>query len=133
MEDQRWDTLLWRSCGVNYFNPNNFKLNDNIIPDPVFLDLLIDGKVIEVGQSFDNSIVLSQPLSSGSVVRLPVKDNRFEIKFASLAFASTLRNIYAFKLEGIDRDWRYIEGKDPSASYTQLKAGRLPFLSKGIE
>ena len=117
------------AAGINYFNPNKFKLNDNI-PNPVFLDLLIDGKVIEVGQSFDNSIVLSQPLSSGSVVKLPVKDNRFEIKFASLAYASTLRNIYAFKLEGIDRDWRFIEGKDPSASYTQLKAGRYRFYLK---
>lgn len=117
------------AAGINYFNPNDFKINENI-PNPVFLDLLIDGKVIEVGESFDNSVVLSKPLSTGSVVKLPVKDNRFKIKFASLSFASPLRNTYAFKLEGVDQDWQYLKGKDPSASYTQLKAGTYRFYLK---
>ncbi|MEG3655787.1 two-component regulator propeller domain-containing protein [Arenibacter palladensis] len=117
------------AAGVNYFNPNNFELNKNV-PNPVFLDLLIDGKVIEAGKSFDNSVVLSQPLSSGSVVKLPIKDNRFEIKFTSLSFASPYRNTYAFKLEGVDRDWQFLKGKDPSASYTQLKAGTYRFYLK---
>tara|TARA_R110000868_G_scaffold132180_1_gene342751 strand:+ start:21600 stop:24482 length:2883 start_codon:yes stop_codon:yes gene_type:complete len=117
------------AAGVNYFNPNNFTLN-NIIPDPVFLDLLIDGKVIEIGQLLDDSVVLNEPLSSGSVVRLPGKDNRFEIEFASLSFTSPFRNQYAYKLEGLDRGWRYTTGNDPSARYSKLKAGNYRFYLK---
>ena len=117
------------AAGVNYFNPNNFRLN-NLEPDPVFLDLLIDGKVIEIGQLLDDSVIIDEPLSSGSVVRLPGNDNRFEIEFASLSFTSPFRNQYAFKLEGLDKDWRYTTGKDPSARYSRLKAGNYRFYLK---
>ncbi|WP_158285120.1 two-component regulator propeller domain-containing protein [Arenibacter aquaticus] len=117
------------AAGINYFNPNNFKINNNV-PNPVFLDLLIDGKVVEVGQSLDNTVVISQPLSSGSMVKLPANDNRFEIKFTALSFASSMRNTYAFKLEGIDRDWQYTGGIDPSANYSKLKAGSYRFYLK---
>jgi len=103
---------------------------NKIIPKPVFLDLLIDGNVIEFGQLLDDSVIISEPLSSGSVVRLPGKDNRFEIEFASLSFASPFRNQYAFKLEGLDKDWRYTTGNDPSARYSKLKAGSYRFYLK---
>jgi len=133
-KNARWKTqdgtlFFGGAAGINYFNPNNFKLN-KIIPKPVFLDLLIDGKVIEFGQLLDDSVIISEPLSSGCVVRLPGKDNRFEIEFASLSFASPFRNQYAFKLEGLDKDWRYTTGNDPSARYSKLKAGSYRFYLK---
>jgi|GEM_PF-2882125 len=133
-KNARWKTqdgtlFFGGAAGINYFNPNNFKLN-KIIPKPVFLDLLIDGKVIEFGQLLDDSVIISEPLSSGGVVRLPGKDNRFEIEFASLSFASPFRNQYAFKLEGLDKDWRYTTGNDPSARYSKLKAGSYRFYLK---
>ncbi|MBC8767312.1 helix-turn-helix domain-containing protein [Arenibacter sp. BSSL-BM3] len=117
------------ASGINYFNPNSFRLN-NLKPDPVFLDLLIDGKVIDIGQLLDDSVIINEPLNSGSVVRLPGNDNRFEIEFASLSFTSPFRNQYAFKLEGLDKDWRYTTGKDPSARYSRLKAGKYRFYLK---
>ena len=133
-KNARWKTedgtlFFGGASGINYFNPKNFKLND-IIPDPVFLELLIDGKAIEVGQSLDNSIILSEPLSSGSVVRLPGNDNGFQIEFASLSFASPLRNQFSYKLVGMDDDWRYTTGKDPSARYSRLKPGNYRFYLK---
>ncbi|WP_192877700.1 two-component regulator propeller domain-containing protein [Arenibacter hampyeongensis] len=133
-KNARWSTkdgtlFFGGAAGINYFNPNNFKFN-KIIPEPVFLDLLIDGKVIEFGQLLDDSIIISEQLSSGSFVRLPGKDNRFQIEFTSLSFASPFRNKYAFKLEGLDEGWRYTTGKDPSARYSKLKAGSYRFYLK---
>tara|TARA_R110002050_G_scaffold161882_5_gene291697 strand:+ start:11877 stop:14765 length:2889 start_codon:yes stop_codon:yes gene_type:complete len=117
------------AAGINYFNPKDFKLNKSV-PEPIFLDLLIDGRVIENGQVLDGSTVLNRPLGSGSIITLPAKDNRFEIEFACLSFTSPLRNQYAFKLEGLDRDWRYTTGNDPSARYSKLKAGNYRFYLK---
>lgn len=133
-KNARWKTsdgtlFFGGASGINYFNPKNFKLNKNI-PDPVFLDLLIDGKAIEIGQSLDKSIVLSEPLRSGSVVKLPENDNRFQIEFASLSFTSPLRNQFAYKLQGIDDEWRNSTGKDPSARYSKLKPGSYRFYLK---
>ncbi|WP_181938003.1 two-component regulator propeller domain-containing protein [Arenibacter sp. P308M17] len=133
-KNARWKTkdgtlFFGGAAGINYFNPNNFKLN-KVVPEPVFLDLLIDGRVIEIGQQLDGSVIVDKPLGSGSVVRLPGKDNRFQIEFASLTYASPIRNIYAYKLEGLDKDWRFTTGNDPSARYSKLKAGNYRFYLK---
>jgi AraC-like DNA-binding protein len=133
-KNARWKTqdgtlFFGGAAGINYFNPNNFELN-KIIPKPVFLDLLIDGRVIEIGQQLDGSVILDKPLRSGSMVRLPGKDNRFQIEFASLTYASPIRNRYAYKLEGVDEGWRFTSGDDPSARYSKLKAGNYRFYLK---
>ncbi|SIR32371.1 two-component regulator propeller domain-containing protein [Maribacter ulvicola] len=117
------------TAGVNYFNPDDFTLN-KIPPKPIFLDLLIDGKVVEAGHLYDDTAILEAPLYSGSIVTLPEDDNRFEIEFASLSFASPLRNQYAFKLIGFDKDWRYATGKNPSTRYSNLKPGNYRFYLK---
>ncbi|GGW39518.1 AraC family transcriptional regulator [Arenibacter certesii] len=126
-KNAKWKTVdgtlfFGGAAGINYFNPNKFKLNETI-PKPVFVDLIIDGKVINVGQILDDSVIINKPLSSGSVIQLPKNDNRFEIEFASLTFSSPYRNKYAYKLEGKDEDWRHITGKDPIARYSRLQAG----------
>jgi AraC-like DNA-binding protein len=133
-KNARWKTkdgtlFFGGASGINYFHPKDFKFN-KIVPNSVFLDLYIDGKVIEIGQSLDGSVVLGEPLSSGSEVRLPGKDNRFQIEFASLSYTSPFRNQYAYKLEGKDEAWRYTTGKDPNARYSDLKPGSYRFSLK---
>ncbi|HLT50418.1 MAG TPA: two-component regulator propeller domain-containing protein [Arenibacter sp.] len=117
------------AAGINFFDPNNF-VSNKIIPDPVFIDLIIDGKVVKIGDTLDGTLLLAEPLNSGSVIRLPAKANRFQVEFTSLSYASPYRNQYAYKLEGVDKDWIRTSGKDPSARYPKPKSGRYRFYLK---
>ena len=117
------------TAGINFFNPDAFEKN-TIAPNPVFTSLSIDGNKIKVGEKFDGSIVMSEPLTTGSRLTLPPDDNRFEVEFTSLSYASPYRNQYAYKIEGIDTNWNMISGRNPQASYSNLPDGEFRFYLK---
>src|SRR5690606_34193083 len=49
--------------------------------------------------------------------------------FVALNYSSPEKNHYAYKLEGFDKDWNYIENKR-TATYTNLPAGNYVFKVK---
>ncbi|SHI54693.1 ligand-binding sensor domain-containing protein [Arenibacter nanhaiticus] len=133
-KNARWKTkegimFFGGAAGINFFDPENF-LKEIYVPSPVFSDLLIDGKIIKPGHEYNGSIVIKNSLESGAVIDLPKKDNRFQIEFTSLTFASSIRNQYAYKLEGFDKEWILTSGSNPSARYSKLKPGNYRFLLK---
>lgn len=111
------------AAGINFFNPDNFKVND-VSPAPKFTELFIDGKFIGPGQKIDGKAVFSSPLESGSLINLPYNSNNLQIQFSALSYASSYRNEYWYKLDGVDADWRSVSGQDPYVSYSYLKAGK---------
>ncbi|GAA3584683.1 ligand-binding sensor domain-containing protein [Snuella lapsa] len=111
------------TAGINYFNP--IKINTNkVIPSPRFSRFKIDNETVKVGQEFDGSIIMDSPLESGVQITLPFKDNRFEVEFTALSYASAFRNKYLYKLEGIDSLWHEVSGENPQASYSLLPSGK---------
>ena len=115
------------AAGVNYFDPKNFEATSSH-STPVFSDLLIDGKVVNMGEKLDGKVVLEQPLVNGSKIVLPQNDNRFQLEFSSLSFTSPYRRKYRYKLEGLDKDWHVTTGNDPNAIYANLDPGSYKFL-----
>lgn len=111
------------AAGINFFNPDSFRIN-GILPVPRFTELLIDGKYIGPGKELAGEVVCSSPLESGSQINLPFNSNTLRVQFAALSFASSYRNEYRYKLDGVDADWRSVSGQDPYASYSFLKAGK---------
>ncbi|MEO6528962.1 MAG: methyl-accepting chemotaxis protein, partial [Gemmatimonadaceae bacterium] len=54
----------------------------------------------------------------------------FTLEFAALDFTAPDKNEYAYKLEGLDKEWNEV-GTKHSASYTNLPAGNYVFRVKG--
>lgn len=117
------------TSGVNYFNPDNLQ-SDLMAPTPVFTALSIDGNEIEVGEEMDNTVVLSQPLRNGTEIELSGDENRFDLAFSALSYTSPLRNQYTYKLEGYDKEWKYVTGENPHVSYSKLAPGSYRFYLK---
>lgn len=53
------------------------------------------------------------------------------ISFSSLHFGDPERNIYAYKLEGYDKEWNYTTGKQNTASYSYLSPAKYHFTVRG--
>ncbi|MCH5720368.1 ligand-binding sensor domain-containing protein [Niabella hibiscisoli] len=53
----------------------------------------------------------------------------FDIDFAALTYASLEGVQYAYKMEGLDKDWHYIKGRD-NVSFTGLPPGNYTFKVK---
>ena len=92
-------------------------------PKIVFTNLQILNENVEPGKLINNRVVLQQSLSQLKSIDLKYKENVFAIEFASLDFAHSNRDKYAYKLEGFNSDWLYTDGRLRRATYTNLDPG----------
>jgi signal transduction histidine kinase/ligand-binding sensor domain-containing protein/DNA-binding NarL/FixJ family response regulator len=99
--------------GLTRFHPDSIKDNPYIPPI-----------VITSFRIFD------QPIFFGNSVQLAYDKNFLSFEFAALSYLSPERNQYAYKMEGVDKDWVY-SGTRHFASYPNLAPGDYTFRVKG--
>ncbi len=99
--------------GFNIFHPD--RLPDNHRPPQTALT-----GVRVLGQE------LSPPLD---LLELDHRRNFITFQFAALSFMQPHKNRYAYKLEGVDKEW-VMAGKRRYANYTELDPGAYRFLVK---
>ena len=108
------DGSIWFSTihGVIIIDPAHFR---RVLPAPAV--------VVEEVQ------VNGQEVNPGRVQRLPPGAANFYFRYTALSFASPARITFRHKLEGFDKDWRYV-GTTHTASYTGLPPGKYVFRVK---
>jgi signal transduction histidine kinase/streptogramin lyase len=101
------------TSGLNRFNPQC--IHDN----PYAPDVKITGfKVFDKPQKMENHTVV-----------LPYSSNFFSFDFIALNFTQPEKNEYAYRLDGLDKEWIYT-GTRKFASYTNLDPGEYIFRVK---
>jgi len=75
----------------------------------------------------DNS-PLAKHISQTESLDLPHDQNVLSFEFTALHFSRPEKNLYMYKMEGIDKDW--IDGKRRFAPYTNLDPGKYTFRVK---
>ena len=58
---------------------------------------------------------------------IPSAYTNFTIRFASLTYNQPQLNKYAYRLQGFDTDWHYVNAANRNAYYSQLPAGEYVF------
>jgi signal transduction histidine kinase/ligand-binding sensor domain-containing protein/DNA-binding response OmpR family regulator len=71
-----------------------------------------------------------KPYPAGNEINLPFDENYISFEFAALSYNHPEKNQYAYKMEGIDKDWIYPD-KRRYASYPNLDPGEYVFRVKG--
>lgn len=99
--------------GFNIFCPKNLR-KDTYETKVVINDFKIYGKTKE----FKNNN------------KLNYKENYFSFEFFLPDYRNTFETQYAYKLEGIDKDWVYTKDRN-YATYTNVEGGRYNFYVKG--
>ncbi len=106
--------------GFNSFFPYQIKVNQ--LKPPVYITRLeFSNNPIDVGN-------WRLPMSLPFTHQLDIyyNDRVFSLSFASLSYCSPEKNMYAYMLEGFDKDWTYV-GHGQKATYTNLSAGTYTF------
>ena len=102
--------------GFNFFDPLQIKANSYIAPIVITQFKLFD-KLVK-GANESKEIVLDY------------NQNYFSFEFSSLSFYNPSKNQYAYKLEGVDKDWVY-SGSRRYVGYTNIDPGTYTFKVKG--
>ena len=105
--------------GLNCFYPNKLTFNSTI-PKIAITSL----------KSYGRPITFLNKMNNTNAVELNYEQDELEFEFSSLSYAETNLNQYAYKLEGVDKDWVYT-GNRRFVTYTNLAPGQYIFKVKG--
>jgi len=97
--------------GINYFYPDSIRTNLFIPPVVITSINILDTKI--KGDPFE--IIVSH------------NQNFISFEFAALDYTNPEENQYAFMLEGLDDNWKYVDAKRRIANYINLPAGEYTF------
>lgn len=89
--------------------------------------LQVLNKPVGIGQPVNDRIILSTAINFAKQITLTHADRSFSIEFAALHFSNSEKNQYAYRLEGLDKDWLYVDASRRVASYSNLPAGKYIF------
>ncbi|MCK5208959.1 MAG: hypothetical protein KAQ79_13085, partial [Cyclobacteriaceae bacterium] len=104
--------------GFNVFHPDSIKEN-KFIPPVYITSLTVAGQQ----KYFD------KPIYELEEIELQYNENDFSFDFVALNYINSLKNQYAYKLEGYDEDWNFVENRR-EAFYTNLGPGNYTFRVK---
>jgi len=105
--------------GFYCFHPDSLKVNQRIPPVAI-----VDFKVNNEQFGLDSSI------SHKRHIKLKNNQNFISFEFAALDYTEPSQNQYAYKLEGLDKDWVYSANRS-YANYTSIPPGKYIFHVKG--
>jgi len=112
--------------GFNSFHPDSIKTN-SFIP-PVYINEFQIFN-IPVTHNTPNS-PLSKSISVTQEIVLTYLQSVFSFGFMANNFTYPKKAIYAYKMEGYDKDWNYTDNNRRYATYTNLDPGKYTFMVK---
>lgn len=99
-------------------------------PDDLKDNSHVPNIVITSFRVFDEEKKYPRAVDRMREIILPHSENYFSFEYAALDFVEPSRNLYAYKLDGVDKDWIYC-GNRRYSSYTQIAPGNYVFQVKG--
>ncbi|MDI3321290.1 hybrid sensor histidine kinase/response regulator transcription factor [Pinibacter soli] len=112
--------------GLTSFFPGKIERNTKA-SSLVFTGLKIFNTPVVINDEFK---ILHKDIGQTDHLRFSYQQNTFTIEFALLNFVRPDKNKYAYKLEGVHKDWTAIN--TPSATFTNLPAGNYTLQIKGV-
>jgi DNA-binding NtrC family response regulator/ligand-binding sensor domain-containing protein len=106
--------------GFNYFIP------DQITPNPTVPPLAITSFSI-----FSTPHRMIDYLNEHGQLDLNHNHYHISFEFAALEYTSPAKNRYAYKMEGFDKEWIYVNASKRLAGYSTLPPGEYTFMVKG--
>lgn len=115
--------------GFYSFNPETVQ-RKRINAPLVFTRLLLFNKEVTIGDG--KKALLTKQLDETTEIRFSHRQNVFTIEFATLDMRAPEKIQYAYRLEGFEDNWNYVENKH-FATYTTLPAGEYTFRVKSTD
>ncbi len=91
------------------------------------VDVKMDDESLLTGKTNERFNLLKRTL------KLHAEDQNIEIDFSSLNYSFPTKIQYAYKMEGVDKDWVYIKDGRLFAYYNQLPKGKRTFCVKATD
>ena len=147
-EDGLEDLIFSQNSSYKYKNEffigsrnNFFSFNPSSIRDSksqqksslIITDLVIDDMPFATLDSLVKRQVSDEIPTFSRRFTIPASIKKFSIEFSLLTYSSAKKSIYAYKLEGYDKDWHYMNGETHHAIFQNLPAGTYQLYLKASD
>ena len=112
--------------GFNRFHPDSIKYNTNK-PEVFITGFNLFNKNIESKMSYNNRVYFDKALHLLDTIKLNYTDYVFSIAFSAIDYTTPERNKFAYRLEGFEDNWNYVDATKRLATYTNLNPGHYIF------
>lgn len=116
--------------GYISIDPKQAQPNE-IAPKVYITSIQVNNRTLHVNSRKEEVSLLSQDIAFTDKVELEYNQRSLTLEFSSLHFWQPHMNMYAYKLEGIDTEWKYVSGQKNFAVYSNLPAGTYEFEVRG--
>ena len=113
------------SDGTFYFGTKNGLLSFD--PTSILIDERSPKVVITGVDLYNEPIFPDTSFANKKIVDLKYDENYLRVHFSGLHYATPEENVYAYKLEGVDREWVRSTSTQRFANYTSLAPGTYVF------
>ena len=133
---RRADTLYFgTAAGYLSFDPSAITRHSSILthqPSLLVTDIFIDGKSFsDLDSAFAASISPNMPAAT-QMLTIPASVKTFSIELALLTYNHTAQTRYAYRLEGRDADWIFLEPGSRRVLFSALPTGRYKLLLRAV-
>lgn len=112
--------------GLVSFHPSEF-LQNTFLPPVYITGFQVYNKELEVNKK---GSPLKKSITSTNKIKLKHSQSTFSIDFAALSYTAPEMTEYAYKLEGLDKDWTFLK-TNRKVFFTELAPGTYIFKVKG--
>ncbi len=121
--------LFGTADGLIYFHPQKV-MDDQPGAATTITDFKVLNQSIKPTKAGEGGL-LTQLAPYTDEISLTYQDYLFSFTFASLDYLAPEKLQYAYKMEGLDKDWLYTDASNRTATYTTLAPGKYTFKVKG--
>ncbi len=113
--------------GLNYFYPDEIK-PANIPSRPTITDILINNQRPKIAKQGSSANTIHCSTAYLPELDINHSQNNVVVSFSAMLFANPLKCRYKYKMEGYDKNWRYTDGQNPTAAYSNLDFKKYKFI-----
>ncbi|MBN2164722.1 MAG: helix-turn-helix domain-containing protein [Marinilabiliaceae bacterium] len=114
------------SKGLTVFDADSIRDNP-FLPNVYITRLRVQNKWIEVGEIFQDKVILSQSLILTSEIEIEYNYKSFSVEFVGLHYSNPSGNKYKYMLDGFDQGWIEADAGRRIAGYSNLNDGKYFF------
>ncbi len=118
--------------GLNFFHPDSIE-NYPFRSNTYITNVKVYNADVKPGDKLHGKVPLKTSSFSTDSIHLSYKDNVISIEFSALPYYLSSKIKYAYLLEGVDKDWIFVDADRRIASYTNLDGGEYLFKVKSTD
>jgi len=115
-------------AGFNSFYPKLITDNPHM-PQVALTGFRLFGRDVPINTPIDNRTILDRSITEAAEIRLAYFQNQIDLEFAALDFQAPSKNLYSYRMEGLDTEWT-LPSDRRFVSYAGIPPGEYTFRVK---